>query len=168
MVLVVDTPQFEFNSWMDVIKKDTGDVYRRIQLVTKDTFNYFPVDVVNRYNSHAPFFFDGNTKRVRSITFRSEEDIPQVYYLRKDIDTVYFYLDEVLTDADLNSRKDLFFKINRNRLEGDLADYLVRLSFRKGFTRVEDEIAVTISDVSSDAIQPIIERLREYRIRAGG
>lgn len=144
---------------------DTANPYRRIQLVSKKAYDFFPVDVLNRFNTHAPFFFDGRDKRVKSVIFKSEEDMPQVYFLRRDIDTVFFYLDEILSEQAIKERRNIEFTINRNRIEGDLADYLVRLSFRKEFVLKEENIQVTITDVESASLQNIIDKLYEFRIR---
>ena len=147
-------------------KYDSANPLRRIQLVSKKSFEFFPVDVLNRFNSHAPFFFDGNDRRVKSIVFKNEEEIPQVYFLRKDIDTTYFYLNDVLTEQSMKMRKNIVFEVNRKKMEGDLGDYLIRLSFRKEFRQMEESIEVTVCEVDTDAIQSIIDQLREFRIKA--
>jgi hypothetical protein len=165
LVSINDLRQDEINA----IKKsgiiqDTFNPNRRIQLVSRKKYDFFPVDVVNRFNSQAPFFFDANDRRVKSIIYKNEEDIPQVYYLRENLDTVYFYLDDMLSDQAMKERRNIRFSLNRKRIEGDLADYLVRLSFRKEFLKLEEGIQVTITDVGSEYLQNIIDQLKEFRI----
>lgn len=163
-VLYPDTLTPEWDSWMAVIKADTGSPYRRVQMVSIDTYDYFPKEELNRFNSHAPFFYDGNDLRVKSVIYEKEEDIPQVYYLRDKVDTAYFYLDEVLTESAIQSRKNLVFEIERTRMDGDLADYLVRLAYRKNFDQFEESIRVTISDVDNNSIANIKAKLKLFRI----
>ena len=165
-VRVLDTnSMIELETFVSAAVYDTANPYRRIQLISKKTFDFFPVDVLNRFNSHAPFFFDGRDRRVKSVIFKSEEDMPQVYFLRKDIDTVFFYLDELLGEQAMKERRNIEFTINRDRIEGDLANYLVRLSFRKEFVQKKEGIQVTITDVDSGSLQSIIDQLFEFRIR---
>jgi hypothetical protein len=57
-----------------------------VQIVTKKTFDEFPREILNRYNSHGSFYYDENDKKVKSAIADSRESLPQVFYFKDDID----------------------------------------------------------------------------------
>jgi len=137
-----------------------------IQLVSKQQFDEFPRDRLNRFNKHVSFYFDQNDRRLKSVVFSKIEDIPQIHFLRDEVDTVYFTEGDKMQIADENGFKKIVFVVQNGNLEGDVADYLFRLSFRKEFVDQGGQMQVILHDVPSNAIQPISDQLRKLKIRS--
>ncbi len=62
----------------------------RIQIITKKTFDEFPREILNRYNSHGSFYYDETDKRVKSAIADSKDELPQVYHFKEDVDTAIY------------------------------------------------------------------------------
>lgn len=137
-----------------------------IQLVSKNQYNEFPRDVLNRFNSHASFYYDINDKRIKSNLYSRIDDIPQVYFLRNEIDTTYI-TDQVRMDKAIKDNlRNVSFEISSTQMEGDLSDMLLRLNYRKEFVREGESIEVILYDVPPAKVKDISDRLRTFRIRA--
>lgn len=138
----------------------------KIQLVSKKQFDEFPRDILNRFNSHASFYFDLNDKRIKSNLYQKIEDIPQVYFLRNEIDTTYISDKERVQNVVNKDLRNLEFEISSTQLGGDLTDLLLRLNYRKEFIQVGEVIKVIVHEIPSGQVQSISDRLRTLKIRS--
>ncbi len=138
----------------------------QIQLVSRKQFDEFPRDILNRFNSHASFYFDINDKRIKSSLYDKVEDIPQVYFLRNELDTTYVSETKRIEKVKKEDLRNVTFEIPSQQLGGDLADLLLRLNYRKEFVQVGEVIKVLVHEVPSAKVQAISDRLRTLKIRA--
>ena len=137
-----------------------------IQLISKNQYNEFPRDVLNRFNSHASFYYDINDKRIKSNLYSRIDDIPQVYFLRNEIDTTYITDQQRLDKAIKNDLRNVSFEISSTEMGGDMSDMLLRLNYRKEFVQEGESIEVILHDVPPTIAQDISDRLRTLKIRA--
>ncbi|MDC1402882.1 hypothetical protein N8328_00580 [Crocinitomicaceae bacterium] len=137
-----------------------------IQLISKNQYNEFPRDVLNRFNSHASFYYDINDKRIKSNLYSRIDDIPQVYFLRNEIDTTYITDQQRLDKAIKNDLRNVSFEISITEMGGDMSDMLLRLNYRKEFVQEGESIEVILHDVPPIIAQDISDRLRTLKIRA--
>jgi hypothetical protein len=126
----------------------------RVQIVTKKTFDEFPREVLNRYNSHGSFYYDETDKRVKSAIANSKDELPQVYNFKDDVDTVYIMeaLDESSTIVSV--------KFEGKSLPGDFIDWLLRYNYRREFIQSEEVIELRIyriPDVKMEELQLKLE-----------
>lgn len=138
----------------------------KIQLVSKKQYDEFPRDILNRFNSHAPFYFDINDKRIKSNLYQKMEEIPQVYFLRNELDTVFISEKQLIDKVIAKDLRNVTFEISNAQLGGDLTDFLLRLNYRKEFVQEGSAIKVIVHEVPSNLVQNIADRLRTLKIRA--
>jgi hypothetical protein len=125
-----------------------------VQIVTKKTFNEFPREVLNRYNSHGSFYYDETDKHVKSAIADSKDELPQVYYFKDDVDTVYIMeaLDDTSTIVSV--------KFESKSLPGDFIDWLLRYNYRREFIQSEEFIELRIyriPDVKMEELKAKLE-----------
>jgi len=138
-----------------------------IQLVSKEIFSEFPRDMFNRFNKHVSFYFDQNDKRLKSQVYSKPEDIPQINFIREYVDTVYI---QGFTRAQEEEEKDGFrkvvFYVPNGQLDGDIADYIYRLYFRKEYIEQGGNMKIILHSIPSNSIQPIVNELRNLKIQS--
>jgi len=137
-----------------------------IQLVSKETFTEFPRDMLNRFNKHISFYFDQNDRRLKSLIYDKPEDIPQIYFIRENLDTVYIQDFARAQKEQRDGFRKVVFYVRNGQLEGDLADYIYRLNFRKEYKEEGGNMKVTIHSVPSNSIQPIVNVLHDLKIQS--
>jgi hypothetical protein len=127
------------------------------QIATKKTFTEFPVEVLNRYNSHGSFYFDANDGRVKSAITDSDEELPQVYYFRDDVDTLKFISTEEFLGGTV-----LSLTFAEGKLPGDVVDYLLRLNYRKEYLQSEEGVTLLIHGVPEEKFEEINRELSVF------
>lgn len=138
----------------------------KIQMISKKQYDEFPRDILNRFNSHASFYFDINDKRIKSSLFEKVDDIPQIYFLRNELDTIYISDMERIQNVKNNDLRNISFEISSQQLGGDLTDLLLRLNYRKEFIQVGEVIVVRVHEIPTNNVQSISDRLRALKIRS--
>jgi hypothetical protein len=126
----------------------------RIQIITKKTFDEFPREILNRYNSHGSFYYDETDKRVKSAISDSKDELPQVYHFKEDVDTVY------IMEALNESSTIVSVKFESKSLPGDFIDWLLRYNYRREFIQSEETIELRIyriPDVKMEELQLKLE-----------
>lgn len=68
---------------------ESGFSEKQIQFISKTTYETFPNDLLKRLNENGSFYYDESDKRVKSIVYKNEDYVPQVYNFRNEIDTVF-------------------------------------------------------------------------------
>ena len=131
---------------------------QRIQIVTKKTFEEFPREVLNRYNSHGSFYFDETDKRVKSSIAATEDELPAVYYFKNAVDTIYLNAEN---NANLNS---ISITLVGSSLPGDLIDWLYRFNFRKEFKQSEESIELKIVGIPDEKLSEVEEQIAIFAL----
>ena len=127
-----------------------------IQIVSKNTFEEFPREVLNRYNSHGSFYYDEIDKHVKSSISNSIDDLPKVYYFKDDVDTVY------LSPENISPISYISVKFAEATLPGDFIDWLLRFNYRREFYQLEGIIELKIFDVSIEKMAELEAKLEQF------
>ena len=131
----------------------------RVQVVSKRTFDEYPRDILNRYNTEGNFYYDPADKHVKSTIYLNEDRLPRLYKFKQDIDTVY------LTDAEyqkLASKESLLVKIEGEKVPGDLMDWYIRLNCRKDIVKENNEVHITLYEIEPNKLEEVQRNIREF------
>lgn len=131
---------------------------QRIQIVTKKTFEEFPREVLNRYNSHGSFYYDETDKRVKSSIASTVDELPAVYYFKDAVDTIYLNPEN---NSDLNS---ISITVAGSGLPGDLIDWLYRFNFRREFKQSEESIELKIVGIPDEKLSEVEEQIAIFAL----
>jgi hypothetical protein len=131
---------------------------QQIQIVTKKTFEEFPREVLNRYNSHGTFYYDETDKRVKSSIAATEDELPAVYYFKNAVDTIYLNAEN---NANLNS---ISITLVGSSLPGDFIDWLYRFNFRKEFKQSEESIELKIVGIPDEKLSEVEEQIAIFAL----
>ena len=133
---------------------------QKIQLVSKQRYEEFPRDELNRFNAEGNFYYDQADKHLKSIVYTSEDDLPRLWNFKDVIDTIYLAADEV----DLADQQVVVIKIAGTSIPGDLMDWLNRESFQRSFERDEEIIEITLSGIEPNRILAVQELIRTFGV----
>lgn len=131
---------------------------RKVQIVTKKTFDEYPRDVLNRYNTEGNFYFDETDKKVKSEIYSNKKELPRLYKFENDIDTVYLSESELQNEFE---KQHVKVKLLSDKVPGDLADWLLRMGFQKKFVRTNVGLELHIEGIEPNQVQDVQYRIRE-------
>ncbi|MFK7785380.1 MAG: hypothetical protein AB8B56_09700, partial [Crocinitomicaceae bacterium] len=131
---------------------------QKIQIVTKKTFEDYPRDILNRYNTEGNFYFDEADGKVKSEIYSSEKELPRLYKFENDIDTLYLSDAEVEAEFD---KRHIVVKLLDDKVPGDLADWLLRMGYQRKFIRANSGLELHIQGIEPNAVQDVQYRIRE-------
>jgi chemotaxis protein histidine kinase CheA len=131
-------------------------VEQKLQIVTKKTFDEFPREVLNRYNSHGSFYYDEQDKRVKSAVANSKESLPQVYYFKDDVDTV------IVEQPNVINVKDVRIDFVGSSIPGDFTDWLLRYNYRREFKRSDGNTVLRIYAIPEEKLDVLQGKLGEF------
>lgn len=165
-ILVIDTFNVdlkEFN-FKNVHKPEKIRDSLQLQLVSKKTFMQFPADELNRFNVHAPFFYDNADQHIKSKIYFSVDSIPPVYPLRNDMDTVITKSSVIQLSENQVSQKgvNVSFDVQGTELPGDIANMLLRLPYEKSITNKKNYKRVVLKSVEEVNVIAIRDLLSWY------
>lgn len=133
---------------------------KRVQIVTEDTFEEFPRDVLNRYNAEGSFYYDEKDKRVKSTIYENEDYLPNLFNFKDDVDTVY--LEEGLL-AD-EATETIYFVFSDSLVPGAFMDWMLRCNYRRSINRTFRGTEVRIFGVAEEQMDAMIERIRLFGV----
>lgn len=137
---------------------DLEEDRQKIQIVTKKTFEEFPRDVLNRYNTEGNFYFDESDGKVKSEIYTSKKDLPRLFKFEKDIDTLYLSDEDVQTELD---KRHILVKLSDDKVPGDLADWLLRMGYQKKFVKTNEGLELHIEGIEPNKLQDVQYHIRE-------
>lgn len=132
----------------------------RVQIVTEKTFDEFPRDVLNRYNAEGAFYYDEKDKKVKSVIYKNEEYLPNLFNFHDDIDTVY--IEEGLLDDQKTDVVEVIFA--DSVIPGDFMDWMLRCNYRREMLKSYKGAVVHIYGVPEAEIEGFIERIRVFGV----
>ncbi len=131
---------------------------RKVQIITKKTFEEYPRDILNRYNTEGNFYFDETDGKVKSEIYSSKRELPRLYKFENDIDTVYLSENDVQSELD---KSHVLVKLSDDKVPGDLADWLLRMGYQKKFERTNEGLELHIEGIEPSGLQDVQYRIRE-------
>lgn len=129
---------------------------KRVQIVSKKSYDEYPREILNRYNSHGSYYFDSKDRKVKSIIYKNEDYLPQVYYFRDEIDTVY------LEPGMLDDEKGKIIEVQfaDSVVTGEVMDRLLRINYRRSLKTTEDGVVVRLYGVEEENIEAVLNEFR--------
>jgi hypothetical protein len=131
-----------------------------VQIVTEETFEEFPRDVLNRYNAEGSFYYDEKDKRVKSTIYENEDYLPNLFNFKDDVETLY--LDEGLLDD--QKMETIYFVFSDSLVPGAFMDWMLRCNYRRSINRSFRGTEVRIFGVEEEQMEAIIERIRLFGV----
>ena len=131
-----------------------------MQIVTKKSFDEFPRDILNRYNTKGTFYFDEKDKKVKSVIVTNPAQLPRVYKFRDDVDTIY--LDRAGMQIDEDDLDIISFDILTQIIPGDIMDWMMRFNYRREFELIDNNYTVRIFGIESDRSEYVLNEIRKF------
>ncbi len=127
-----------------------------VQLISTATFEEFPRDQLNRYNAAGHFYYDESDKHIKSAIYPDAEYLPQVYYFRREIDTLYFDADDL--------KEDRVHKVvlTSTQFPGDVADWLYRVNCRKEIRKNDMSYEIWFFDLSEEKEVQLRKQIEQF------
>ena len=127
----------------------------KVQYFSFNQYDSFPDDVINSYNLQGFYYYDSTDNHVKSILYKSEDDLPTNMDYKSQL--------EVVT-LELPSEDDqvIVVKVNSTVLPGDFMDWLMKQSFKREFTLYDDRIEIYLSGIEFSDILKVQEECRTF------
>jgi hypothetical protein len=135
--------------------ESSGKAKIGMQFVSKKTYNSYPRHAMNRYSEVADFYYDDQEKRIKSKIYTNKFLMPDVYFLRNDVDTLYTLMDNNWKGGQNEMKRTLEFEFEGDRISGELMNYLIRVQANKEYVRKDKEIIVRLDGVRVEKINQI-------------
>src|SRR5690606_35186472 len=105
------------NTQSATIRKNENSV----QFVSKDTFDEFPREALNRYNTKGVFHYDKVDKKIKSIYYPQATVLPRIASFSNQMDTLVLTKEQRL-EANKNF---VLIQLNLDAVPGDFSDWLI-------------------------------------------
>ena len=132
-----------------VVRRETPREERYLQFVTRQSYDAYPREELNRFNSKGNFYYDRAEKRIKSSFYSDADLLPRIAPFSEQVDTLYFSKSDILKSND----SKITFVLNKNTVPGDLSDWLMKFPYRKTITNSEKGLEIHIFDVRLEDAQ---------------
>lgn len=144
----------------DLTELETGFIERQMQFVSKKSYATYPYDLIRRFNENGLFYFDESDQRVKSIVYKNEDYVPQIYSFREALDTVF------IAKSDSIHREGTFqvvAKFPATVLSGEVGNWLVKTGYLFELKHAEDKIQLRFFRIpTQDKSEALIEQLKSF------
>lgn len=144
----------------DLTELETGFIERQMQFVSKKSYATYPYDLIRRFNENGLFYFDETDQRVKSIVYKNEDYVPQIYNFREVLDTVF------IAKSDSIHREGTFqvaAKFPATVLPGEVGNWLVKTGYLFELKQAEDKIQLRFFRIpTQDKSEALIEQLKSF------
>lgn len=159
---VVITPRADTAAVVSALPVEVEQVEQFVQIVSRNQYEEFPRDVLNRYNAEGNFYYDASDKRVKSVVYDNVDDLPRLWNFRNDIDTVYYALDDMAQD----STRILEINFGVAAAPGDFIDWLMRFNYRKEFVNDGTGMKLKIFGIEPNKVSEVQGIVRKFGLEA--
>lgn len=129
-----------------------------VQIVSINQYEYFPAEVLSRYNSEGSFYYDSNDKRIKSIVYSSEEELPRLLNYKNDVETIIVSYDT----SEKIDEKVISVKINSTVVPGDFMNWLMKQPYQRSFVQFDDSIEIQLKGIEPTEIEKVQEDIRTF------
>jgi epidermal growth factor receptor substrate 15 len=135
-----------------------------LYFVSKKQYEEFPHDIIRRFNGRGMFYYDQEDRRVKSIVYKNEDYVPQVYYFRTEIDTVYV---RDLQENNNNEKQVFHFESASENLSGDFVNWFIRMGYQRELsksivTNKNSLIITTYKTLKENELQELKAQLKTF------
>lgn len=146
-------------SFNEMMLEPLQQAEKAVYFISKNTFEKYPLELLRRVNQKGFFYYDETAKHVYSMVYKNEDYIPEVYFYRNEIDTIY--IEDRQTQFHLHQ-----FKVEgifaANQFEGDFMDWFIRLAVKREIWKAEDGYHVRFEIPSNDLMEWYRVRLERF------
>lgn len=132
-----------------IIKTEPLHEEKYLQFISKESFESYPREELNRYNNKGVFHYDQTSKRIKSIFYPNTGILPRIATFSEQLDTIYFPKSDILKSND----SKITFILNSGSVPGDLNDWLTKFPYRKAYTHSENGIEIHIFDIRLEDVE---------------
>lgn len=132
---------------INITELETGFIERQIQFVSKKSFTTYPYDMIRRFNENGLFYFDETDQRVKSIVYKSEDYVPQIYNFRDVLDTVFIDKTDSLHQE---GTYQIAAKFPALAIPGEVGDWLLKIGYLFELKQAEDKIQLRFFRIPSE------------------
>lgn len=144
----------------DLTELETGFIERQMQFVSKKSYATYPYDMIRRFNENGLFYFDETDQRVKSIVYKNEDYVPQIYNFREVLDTVFIAKSDSLH---LEGTFQVAAKFPATVLPGEVGNWLVKTGYLFELKHAEDKIQLRFFRIpTQDKSEALIEHLKSF------
>lgn len=144
----------------DLTERETGFIQRPIQLVSKKAYVEYPYDMIRRFNENGLFYYDEVDQRVKSIVYKNEDYVPQIYNFRSQLDTVFFSQSDSLH---VEGTFQLAAKFPSLVMPGEVGDWLVKIGYLTELKNADDKIQLRIFRIPTETkLEELIAQLKSF------
>ncbi|HLU87804.1 MAG TPA: hypothetical protein VKZ44_08625, partial [Taishania sp.] len=117
-----------------------------VQFISKETFEEFPREALNRYNAKGIFHYDKVDKKIKSIYYPQATILPRIASFSNQMDTL------VLTKQQrMEANKDfVLVQLKLDAIPGDFNDWLIKYPYRKEYSFSENGLEIRIFGVRNE------------------
>jgi len=139
--------------------KNEDKTTMRLQLISKETYENFPKEVLSRYNENGQFFYDETDKKVKSIIYKNMDFMPQIYSFRKEVDTAFISKNDTLTPT---GTMEIKANYPSKQIAGEVGDWLIRLGYQREIFFEENKVQIRIFGIKDQAVfESILKQMTE-------
>jgi hypothetical protein len=129
-----------------------------VQIVSINQYEFFPAEVLSRYNSEGSFYYDSNDKRIKSIVYSSEDELPRLLNYKNDVQTIIVSYDA----SEKIDEKVISVKINSTVVPGDFMNWLMKQPYQRSFAQFDDRIEIQLKGIEPSEIEKVQEDIRTF------
>ena len=131
-----------------------------MQFVSKKTYYTFPREVLDRYRKYGDFYYDAESNRIKSGLYENKVDMPNVYYLRSEVDTLFTLVDSDWLTMKNQQVKNVIVRLNGSEVSGDFANLMMSTQVEKKTRKVNGRIEVLFIAVPSSEVTALKDKCR--------
>ncbi len=143
-----------------VVEEEIVEVKKpsRVQYVSFNQYDSFPDEVINGYNLQGFYYYDSTDNHVKSILYKSEEDLPKGLSYSSELEIITLEID--------SDEQVLLIKVNSTILPGDFMDWLMKQSFKREFTLYDDRIEICLRGIELTDILKVQEECLTFVVES--
>ena len=127
----------------------------KVQYVSFNQYDSFPDEVINSYNLQGFYYYDSTDNHVKSILYKSEDDLPTNMDYKNQLEVITLELPS-------DDEQVIVVKVNSTVLPGDFMDWLMKQSFKREFTLYDDRIEIYLTGIELSDILKVQEECRTF------
>ena len=140
-----------------VVEEEVIEVKKKnkVQYVSFNQYDSFPDEVINSYNLQGFYYYDSTDNHVKSILYKSEDDLPTNMDYKNQLEVITLELPS-------DDEQVIVVKVNSTVLPGDFMDWLMKQSFKREFTLYDDRIEIYLTGIELSDILKVQEECRTF------
>ncbi len=137
-------------------------VRKTYQLISKQKFDEYPRDLINRFNTSGQFFFDEKDQKIKSVVYTNEYRVPNSEMFSNTMDTL---IGSVGTARFEPNTKKIVAEWDAFELAGELGNQLLRFSSLYSVDITDLGCIITFESVLESKVDALLEELKKMNAK---